>query len=80
MSWVRQHCDSTSVLVVARVAKEEGRYSVRLFAGGVIPQPGTNSYPTRETAFEVGDTLVRVKFPHDCGWACSGWTEDADVR
>ena len=80
MIWVRQHCDDKSVLVVAKVVKEEGGYAVSLFARGVTPQPGANSYPTRDTAFEVGDTLVRIKFPHDCGRSCSGWTEDADVR
>ena len=85
MTWIRRHNDDGRVVVVARVAAEEGNlFSVRL---AVPNQDGSNDnqhlfrYASRELACDVADALVRHRHgPHACSGSCSGWTDDADVR
>ena len=82
MKWVRQHNDEGRSVVVAHVALEEGnQYGVRLVVPGAATPSSWSFYPTPKHAFEVADTLVRLRHgAHACSRSCSGWIEDADVR
>ena len=76
VKWLRQHSDGKVAIAVVYVESEgsTGAFSVSVSEPG-HEQARYSTYPTRELAFDAGNTLVRLHTGHSCGATCSGWAQ-----
>ena len=86
MSWIKQHCESGRIVVVARVnpVSDAGGRGFGVFLapashdrdGSEASQEG-NCYSSRDGAFAAADALVKHRHGgHVCVGYCAGWVLD----
>jgi hypothetical protein len=80
MAWASYHYEGGRVLAVVQVSHDQNGYGLRLKDSRRHSEAAIY-YPSRQAAFDVADALVRVRHrAHECGMACSGWTESASAE